>query len=512
MGYNPLFTKTLISGFSYGFHLHFHGSVICNESRNLPSALANSNVVDQKLSKELAACRIAGPFPTAPFHPFRVSPLGLVPKKTPGEFRLIHHLSFPRGASVNDGIAPEDTSVHYATVADAIRMIKRAGKGCFLAKTDIKNAFRVIPIRQQDHYLLGMKWRGQYYYDRCLPMGAASSCKTFETFSTAIEWIAQQKLNIDYIIHLLDDFLLVAPSYDSCTKQLDRFLQFCSAIGLPMAPEKTCGPSTTLSFAGIELDTIALEARLPQEKLHKCIELITTFRRRKKITLKEIQSLIGLLNFACSVVVPGRAFLRRLIDLTHGIRLPHHLIRLNRESKEDLTVWLSFLNTYNGRSIFIDEHWANSQQLHLFTDAAGGIGFGAIFGSEYCHGLWPDEWRYRNIAILEFYPIVLSLCLWGHKMANHSILFFTDNEALVHVINKQSSRDKNLMCFVRKLVLVCLHHNILFKAKHIPGTYNRLADLLSRFQIPTFQREAPASMNSCATDIPQSLLPTNWDM
>ena len=135
----------------------------------------------------------------------------------------------------------------------------------------------------------------------------------------------------------------------------------------------------------------------------------------------------------------GRArqgILRRLIDLTRGIRLPHHLIRLSHESKGDLTVWLSFLNTYNGRSFLIDEHWANSQQLNFFTDAACGIGFGAIFGSEYCHGLWSDDWRYRNIAILEFYPIVLSLCLWGHKMANHSILFFTDNEALVHVVNK----------------------------------------------------------------------------
>ena len=85
------------------------------------------------------------------------------------------------------------------------------------------------------------------FADRCLPMGATTSCKTYETFSTAIEWIAQQKLNIEYIMHLLDDFLLVVPSYDSCAKQLDRFLQFCSAIGLPMAPEKTCGPSTTLS-------------------------------------------------------------------------------------------------------------------------------------------------------------------------------------------------------------------------------------------------------------------------
>ena len=110
-----------------------------------------------------------------------------------------------------------------------------------------------------------------------------------------------------------------------------------------MAPEKTCGPLTTLSFAGIELDTIKLEARLPLDKLRKCIDFITAFRQRKKITLKELQSLIGLLNFACSVIIPGRAFLRRLIDLTHGIRLSHHLIKLNRESKEDLNVWLTFL-------------------------------------------------------------------------------------------------------------------------------------------------------------------------
>ena len=277
-----------------------------------------------------------------------------------------------------------------------------------------------------------------------------------------------------------------------------------------MTPGKTCGPSMTLSFAGIELDTIKREAHLPLDKLRKCTDFITAFRQRKKITLRESQSLIGLLNFACSVIIPGRAFLRRLIDLTHGIRLSHHFIKLNRESKEDLNVWLTFLANYNGQSFFIDKRWANSQQLSLFTDAAGGVGFGAIFGSEYCYGLWPDTWQHRNIAILEFYLIVLSLCLWGHGMANRSVLFFTDNEALVYVINKQSCRDKTLMQFVRKLLLVCLQHNILFKAKHIPGTYNRLADLLSRFQVQTFTHEAPASMNSCATDIPPVLLPQNW--
>jgi hypothetical protein len=113
------------------------------------------------------------------------------------------------------------------------------------------------------------------------------------------------------------------------------------------------------------------------------------------------------------------------------------------------------MSTFNGRSFFLDDRWQNSSKLNLFTDAAGGIGFDAIFGTEFCHGFWPDHWRHRNIAILEFYPIVLSLYLWGHKMANHSKLFFTDNEALVHVINKQSCKDKALMFFVRQLVLVC---------------------------------------------------------
>ena len=70
-----------------------------------------------------------------------------------------------------------------------------------------------------------------------------------------------------------------------------------------MAPKKTCSPSTILTFAGIELDTIRCESRLPEDKLLKCQHLIAAFLRRKKATLKELQSLIGVLNFACSVVL-----------------------------------------------------------------------------------------------------------------------------------------------------------------------------------------------------------------
>ena len=502
--------ELLSNGFKSGFPLHYEGSQNSSCAKNLLSAIQNPEAVDAKLDKEIAAHRIAGPYSSPTFPQFRISLLGLVPKKTEGEFRLIHHLSFPKGSSLNDGISSEFTSVSYASVEDTIHTIRTVGYGCFMAKTDIKNAFRIIPIQPQDYHLLGICWRGLYYYDRCMPMGCSSSCKTFEIFSSAVEWVAPEKLHIDHILHLLDDFLIVSPSHDLCKQQLDLFLMLCHYLGIPMAPEKTIGPSSTISFAGIELDSVLMEARLPPDKLVKCHDLIASFLGRRKITLREIQSLTGLLNFACTVVIPGRAFLRRLIDLTIGIHSPHFLIRLTREVKEDLKVWQQFLAGFNGRSFFLSVDWTNSHHLKLYTDASGAIGFGAVFGKHWCYGEWPTSWRHRNIAFLEFYPIVLSLYLWGHLIKDQRVLFFTDNEALVHVINRQTCRDKDLMFFVRRLVLVCLKYNIYFKSKHVPGLQNKLADSLSRLQLQTFRQLAPAYMHKEPTVIPPHLQPLNW--
>ena len=147
-------TPILSTGFKFGFRHHFRGDRISFFANNLISAQQNPEIVSAKISKELAGGRLAEPFDSPPFPNIRVSPLWVVPKKAPGEYRLIHHLSFPRGASVNDGISSEDRSVQYARVDDAVTMIKQSGQGCFLAKTDIKSAFRIITILPRDYDLL----------------------------------------------------------------------------------------------------------------------------------------------------------------------------------------------------------------------------------------------------------------------------------------------------------------------------------------------------------------------
>ena len=127
---------------------------------------------------------------------------------------LIHHLSYPRtnGSSVNAGIDKAHSAVSYAGIADAVSVIKKHGKGCYMAKSDIKSGFRILPVHADDYPLLGFSWKGKLSYDRCVAMGCASSCLTFETFSTALEWVTRHKLGCTGFVHILNDFLFLETS------------------------------------------------------------------------------------------------------------------------------------------------------------------------------------------------------------------------------------------------------------------------------------------------------------
>ena len=191
-------------------------------------------------------------------------------------------------------------------------------------------------------------------------------------------------------------------------------------------------------------------------------------------------------------MVPGRAFLRRLIDLTVGVRKPHyHRIRITGEVKQDLHVWLNFLSTYNGKSMFLSEMFLDPEVLHIHTDAAKNVGFAAVFKTHWFWGTWLSWWCEQNMTLLEMMPILLALETSGYKMKNSVVVLHTDNEALVSVINKQSSKEKLVMVLVRWLVVAGLKYNIVCQAQQVPGQYNTMADALSRSQMEKFRALHP---------------------
>ena len=144
-----------------------------------------------------------GPFPVGSMPDLHISRIGVIPKKSsPGKFRLITDLSYPHGKSVNDGIDPEMTTLKYIKVREVAMDIARLGKGTLMAKADIEEAYRLIPVHPEDTHLLAIHWDNQIYVDAALPFGLRSAPLIFTAVADGLDWILQQN-GISYSPSLL---------------------------------------------------------------------------------------------------------------------------------------------------------------------------------------------------------------------------------------------------------------------------------------------------------------------
>ena len=150
-----------------------------------------------------------------------------------------------------------------------------------------------------------------------------------------------------------------------------------------------------------------------------------------------------------------------------------HFVHLTSEAKHNLQLWLEFLQEHNGKSFLLSSKITTNRALCLFTDSSGKIGYGALFNRSWFNGRWPDSWKEFPVTVLEFYPIVAGVMVWGGDcLANHRIEFVTDNEALVSIINNQTSKNRQVMFLLRKLILHCLKRHNCFTCSWLKGTQN----------------------------------------
>ena len=118
-------------------------------------------------------------------------------------------------------------------------------------------------------------WKEKYYFYVRLAFGCRYSPKICDTLSTAICWIIQNKFGISVLFHLLDDFLTIDKP-DGNTDHSEGLwtmpvlpLFFFKFLGIPLSPQKTVGPTLSLEYLWVILDSEALEARLPLDKVKR---------------------------------------------------------------------------------------------------------------------------------------------------------------------------------------------------------------------------------------------------
>ena len=225
--------------------------------------------------------------------------------------------------SVNEYISREEFACKYSLFDEATEMVRELGADALMYKIDIKNAFKLCPVRMEDWGKLFFKWQGSYYCYIALPFGS-------------------RLIHSSNIIHYLDDFFLAEATFHECQMGLDSVVDISKFLNVPLAENKLIPPTTSIVYLGILIDSHALTISLPDDKLVALKNTLQEWMHKHSCTKRELLSLIGSLSFATKVIQPGRIFLRRLIDLSTSVNSLSDIIYMSEEALRDIDFFFFF--------------------------------------------------------------------------------------------------------------------------------------------------------------------------
>jgi hypothetical protein len=461
--------------------------------RNHPDARKHPHELLQLVLQELSLGRVIGPFSleSPPFQHIKICPLNIVPK---GEkkWRLIQDLSSPQRHSVNDGIFHMPTE--WQLIDDALQLIYDAGRGCHLVKMDVKSAYRQLPIHPDDWHLFGFVCEDLLFIDTYLPFGCRSSGCIWERYAQAAQWILSRHYGIHSTARWVDDFLFIFDAASSKEQVLVAREAF-NDIGMPMDQSKELGPSTELTYIGYLINTADFTIGVPTAKRESTLKLLESSMSNRKISVEELDSLIGKLQFNEKAVRKGRSYLYALrqqqVRAQKSKAESWHRIKFSSAAKQELRWWHHALQHDSKVSLLHYVKWTDPLGVLEPTSDASEWGCGAYFNGEYISLPWTDEvktiaglgTRRRSMPLCEAIGVAVAVSTWRYQFADRQVLFLTDCLPIVHGINKGRSRSTSSEwqnAVYRFINRICHEHNIYLHAEHIKGTDNVLSDFVSR--------------------------------
>ena len=360
-----------------------------------PSALQNY------IAKEASHQAVMGPFLKTPFQSkIGISPLSSRPKKDSMEWRIILDLSYPPGGSINDGMIKDNymgfpAKLTFPRVDDFAHRIYMLGKNCMMFKIDLSRYFRQLPLDPGDYSLIGYVINGKIYFDKVLPMGMRSAPYIAQRVSNAIAHIHRQ---LGYfLLNYVDDFVSaelraqIWEAYNALSTLLEE-------LRVGTSKDKLVPPTTRLEFLGVTFDSATMTMEILQQKMEDIKKEIGTWLLRHSARRKEVESLVGKLQFLAKCIRAGRIFLSRLINWIRGMNWGQEY-SIPLEARKDIAWWGRCAQEFNGVSL-IWLHKEPAMDNVIATDACL-VGYGGVCGNQYFRGRFPDKLKNQNIALLD---------------------------------------------------------------------------------------------------------------
>ena len=475
----------------YGWPINFSGKEISfREVRNHKGAKDFPREMENYVSSEKRKGSLIGPIETEFRHSCIISPLNSRPKRDSNERRVILDLSFPEGSAVNEGIDKdtylgERIQVRLPTVDDLVRLVKKHGIGCALSKRDLSRAYKQIPVDPGDINLLAFGWNGKTYCDVTLSMGLRSAVYIAQRVTNSVSFMCQRK-GLD-VVNYIDDFGMVS-DWEKAQDDFRELGGVLGSCGLQESVRKALPPATRMEFLGVMFDTNTLTLEISEDRLQEIVGEIKEWLKKSTASRREVQVILGRLNFVASCVRPGRIFVSRMLNFLRG--MPNNRqVRLTEEIRKDLQWWGAFLPLYNGVSMMAWEEWG-TPDADLASDACL-EGCGAICGEEFFHTTFPEFITDQRLSIneLELLTVVVSLKVWKKRLKGKRILIYCDNEVSVEVVNRGRTRNTFLQSCLREIVWLAATVGFEIRTCHIAGVSNRIPDLLSRWEMGESYRQ-----------------------
>jgi hypothetical protein len=283
---------------------------------NIPSAYEYGVQLTDKIAAWIDAGFVKGPFKYPPIPGFRSNSLMVIPK---GEnYRPIINMSLPEGGSFNDNIDKSKIEkVRMSIARDFSYTLKDAGKNSRFSKYDFKDAFKNVPAKKEDWRLQGFRWLGRYFFETQMIFGATPSVANFDRLSHTVARLAMVEADTPgwVINRTLDDIPIVEPENKHYAREFGAaFKKICHAASIRIAEncprnEKAFELQTRGTVLGVGFDSKTLTWFLSEEKADKIISNIRETVHKGRVTKKEMQTTMGLVN-NLSLMAPFLEFFR----------------------------------------------------------------------------------------------------------------------------------------------------------------------------------------------------------
>lgn len=481
--------REVVSFLRYGWPLNREMDIPLTCSfYNHKGALDFEEAVDQYLAKELQFHALVGPLEMLPWlgH-IAISPMTTRPKKKSMSRRVLTDLSWPLGASVNDSIPRHEyygvtSKVTYPTVdclckrAVALKT-KHGDKALFGFKVDLNRAFCQIPTCPCDWSLLGTSWKGKIYFDKVAVMGSRTRPLACQRITNMIRhFLSNMGYNVN---NFVDDFMGIKVS-DKAWQAYHALKRLLRDLGVSEAEEKAVCRTQIIEFLGILFNLVFMTMEIPDDKVEDLHEVLQRWLTKGLTTRKQLEVLLGKLQFASTCVRSGRIFVARIIDELKGMER-EGLYPVSLQLRKDVVWWRKALDDRNRVSMMWLED-LGVEDPGMFTDSCL-EGMGAVLKEECIRASIPRAFRDRSdwsISHYEFLALIVAVQVWSEWVKGRRFLAYCDNQAVVAVVNTGKARDAELQKLLRWLCYLLTINDSLIRLKYVETANNVKGDLLSR--------------------------------